>query len=84
MALEKNPVLDHNRPASGEEHNVISQLLPWHLGRGLGVESREEEERGRGYSLWTPQVMLVDHGNTSKCCVWKSLVKSNIRSSSSR
>lgn len=52
LALKKNPVLDHNRPASGGEHNVISQLLPRHLGKGLGVESREAEDRGRGYSLW--------------------------------
>lgn len=41
LALVRNPALDHNRPASGKEHNVISQVLPWHLGKGLGVESRE-------------------------------------------
>lgn len=41
---EKNAVLDDNRPASVEGHNVISQALPRHLGKGLDVKSRE----GRG------------------------------------
>lgn len=40
----KNAVLDDNRPASVEGHNVISHALPRHLGKGLGVKSRE----GRG------------------------------------
>lgn len=44
LALKKKPSLDDNRPASVEGHNVISQVLPRHLGKGLGVESRE----GRG------------------------------------
>ena len=56
LALKRNSVLDHNRPASGKEHNVISRLLPWHLGKGLGVENTEERGRRRAYSLWIPKL----------------------------